>query len=60
MRRLVPILLVLSLTLGAFALAGCSGGGCPGICQPNGPYEYVVCERCYPIDRNGNPIYREP
>ena len=59
MRRLVPVLLVFALALSAFALAGCSGG-CPGICQPDGTYEYVVSERCFPIDRNGNPVYRDP
>ena len=61
MRRMLSILIVLTLTVGATALAGCSGSRnqCPTICQPSGTYEYTVSESCFPIDRNGNPLYRQ-
>lgn len=59
MRRLVELLLLTTLVLGALSTAGCSGG-CPGICQPSGTHEYVVSRECYPVDRNGNRLYRNP
>jgi hypothetical protein len=61
MRRTLTILTVLTLAVGVTALAGCSSGRnqCPTICQPSGTYEHVVSERCFPIDRNGNPLYRQ-
>ena len=59
MRRTLSILIALMLVLGATALTGCSRGfnKCPTICQPDNTYEYKVGERCFPIDRNGNPYY---
>lgn len=59
MRRTLSILLVLTLVVGAFALVGCSSGcrECPTMCVPQGPHEYVVEQHCFPIDRNGNPVY---
>lgn len=58
MRRTLSILLVLTLVAGAALLGGCAGySECPTICQPTGTYEYVVGESCFPIDRNGNPLY---
>ena len=59
MRRTVTFLLVLTLVLAATAVTGCSGRNlCPSYCQPERTYEYVVEEHCFPIDRNGNPVYR--
>lgn len=61
MRRTLSPLIVLTLALCATALNGCSTGmrnECPTVCQPDRTYEHVVSERCFPIDRNGNPIYR--
>ncbi len=57
MRRMLSILIVLTLVVGATALAGCTGARsqCPTLCQPSGTYDYVVNECCFPIDRNGNP-----
>lgn len=56
---LLAVLPVLALVAGAALLAGCSTGTsqCPTMCQPSGTYEYVVDECCFPIDRNGNPLY---
>ena len=60
MRRTVSILLVLTLVLGAALLMGCSSPNrCPTFCQTDATYQYVVSESCFPIDRNGNPLYRE-
>ena len=62
MRRMLSILIVLTLGLGATALTGCSSGfsQCPTVWQPSGTYEYKVSERCIPIDRNGNPLGPQP
>ena len=58
MRCTLSILLVLTLVVGAAVLVGCSSGcrECPTMCVPTGPYEYVVDQRCYPIDRHGYPL----
>ena len=55
---LPAILMVLTLVVGATLLAGCSSGcrECPTMCDPTGPHEYVVDQRCFPIDRYGRPL----
>ena len=61
MRRMLSILPILTLVVGATALPGCSSGmrnECPTICQPDCVHEYVVDQKCYCIDEHGNRLVR--
>jgi len=60
MRRMLSILAILTLVVGATVLPGCSGGRnmCPTICQPDCTHEFVVDQKCHCIDEHGNRLVR--